>query len=97
MKYLSFFRLRFAMGLQYRTAALAGIVTQFVWGFMEIMIFKAFYRADAARSRSQGGYGLGLAIAAAITQGHRGKIDLRSAPGEGTAFIVTLPLSKRGA
>ena len=48
MKYLSFFRLRFAMGLQYRTAALAGIVTQFVWGFMEIMIFKAFYRADAA-------------------------------------------------
>ena len=60
-------------------------------------LFERFYRADAARSRSQGGYGLGLAIAAAITQGHRGKIDLRSAPGEGTAFIVTLPLSKRGA
>ena len=47
-KYLSFFRLRFTMGLQYRTAALAGIVTQFVWGFMEIMIFRAFYQADAA-------------------------------------------------
>lgn len=47
-KYLSFFRLRFAMGLQYRTAALAGITTQFAWGFMEIMIFHAFYRADAA-------------------------------------------------
>ncbi len=47
-KYLSFFRLRFAMGLQYRTAALAGIITQFAWGFMEIMIFHAFYRADAA-------------------------------------------------
>lgn len=47
-KYLSFFRLRFAMGLQYRTAALAGIVTQFAWGFMEIMIFHAFYQADAA-------------------------------------------------
>lgn len=47
-KYLSFFRLRFLMGLQYRTAALAGIVTQFAWGFMEIMIFSAFYRADAA-------------------------------------------------
>ncbi len=60
-------------------------------------LFERFYRADAARSRSQGGYGLGLAIAAAITQGHRGKIDLRSAPGEGTAFIVPLPLSKRGA
>lgn len=47
-KYLSFFRLRFAMGLQYRTAALAGVVTQFVWGFMEIMIFRAFYQTDAA-------------------------------------------------
>lgn len=47
-KYLSFFRLRFTMGLQYRTAALAGIVTQFVWGFMEIMMFRAFYQADAS-------------------------------------------------
>lgn len=47
-KYLSFFRLRFVVGLQYRAAALAGIVTQFVWGFMEIMIFHAFYQADAA-------------------------------------------------
>ncbi len=45
-KYLSFFRLRFAMGLQYRTAALAGIVTQFFWGFMEIMVFRAFYEAE---------------------------------------------------
>ncbi|MDE5824615.1 MAG: ABC-2 family transporter protein [Lachnospiraceae bacterium] len=36
------------MGLQYRSAALAGIVTQFVWGFMEIMIFHAFYQTDAA-------------------------------------------------
>ncbi len=47
-KYLSFFRLRFAMGLQYRAAALAGVATQFAWGFMEIMIFRAFYRADPA-------------------------------------------------
>lgn len=46
-KYLSFFRLRFAMGLQYRTAAMAGVVTQYVWGFMEIMVFRAFYRTDA--------------------------------------------------
>lgn len=46
-KYLSFFRLRFVLGLQYRVAALAGIATQFAWGFMEIMIFTAFYRADA--------------------------------------------------
>lgn len=46
-KYFAFFRLRFSMGLQYRTAALAGIVTQFVWGGMEILMFRAFYQADA--------------------------------------------------
>jgi len=46
-KYLSFFKLRFTMGLQYRAAALAGIATQFAWGFMLIMIYRAFYRADA--------------------------------------------------
>lgn len=45
-KYLSFFRLRFAMGLQYRAAALAGIATQFAWGFLEIMVFRAFYQAE---------------------------------------------------
>lgn len=42
-KYLTFFRLRFLMGLQYRAAALAGITTQFVWGAMNILIFRAFY------------------------------------------------------
>lgn len=46
-KYFSFFKLRLLMGLQYRTAALAGVVTQFFWGFMEIMVFCAFYETDA--------------------------------------------------
>lgn len=46
-KYWSFFRLRFVMGLQYRAAALAGIVTQFFWGMMEVLVFWAFYRSDA--------------------------------------------------
>lgn len=46
-KYLSFFRIRFSMGLQYRTAAAAGIVTQFVWGFMQIMMYRAFYQSNA--------------------------------------------------
>jgi len=44
-KYLSFFRIRFAAGLQYRTAAWAGISTQFFWGFMNILMFQAFYRS----------------------------------------------------
>lgn len=45
-KYMSFFRLRFSCGLQYRVAAWAGIATQFAWGFMEIMMFNAFYEAE---------------------------------------------------
>lgn len=47
-KYISLFRIRFLMGLQYRAAALAGIATQFMWGFMLVMIYHAFYRTDAA-------------------------------------------------
>lgn len=45
-KYVSFFRIRFTNGLQYRAAALAGIVTQFAWGGLEILMFKAFYDYD---------------------------------------------------
>jgi len=45
-KYLSFFRLRFIMGLQYRAAAWAGIATQFVWGGMTIVMFRTFYEAE---------------------------------------------------
>ncbi|MDR1687560.1 MAG: ABC-2 family transporter protein [Clostridiales bacterium] len=45
-QYLSLFRIRFINGLQYRTAALAGLSTQFAWGFMEILAFSAFYRAN---------------------------------------------------
>lgn len=47
-KYLSFFRMRFINGLQYRTAAYAGIATQFAWGAMNILLFHAFYRADSS-------------------------------------------------
>lgn len=35
------------MGLQYRAAAIAGMTTQFAWGFLEIMMYRAFYEADA--------------------------------------------------
>ena len=47
-KYLAVFRLRFSNTLQYRAAALAGLATQFAWGFMEIFAFAAFYRTNAA-------------------------------------------------
>lgn len=45
-KYIAFFRLRFSVGLQYRAAAAAGVVTQFVWGAMEVLMFRAFYRSQ---------------------------------------------------
>lgn len=45
-KYKSFFRIRFSAGLQYRAAALAGIVTQFAWGAMGILGYKAFYNEN---------------------------------------------------
>jgi ABC-2 type transport system permease protein len=41
--YISVFKLRLYNGLQYRAAALAGVATQFFWGFIIIMVFEAFY------------------------------------------------------
>ncbi|TBL78322.1 ABC transporter permease [Paenibacillus thalictri] len=41
--YLSVWKLRFLTGLQYRTAALAGLATQLFFGFIFIMIYVAFY------------------------------------------------------
>ena len=46
--YLGLFRIRFINALQYRAAALAGVSTQFAWGFMEIFAFSAFYRSNPA-------------------------------------------------
>lgn len=40
-QYLSFFRMKLLAGLQYRAAALGGIVTQAVWGFLAVMLFRA--------------------------------------------------------
>jgi two-component system phosphate regulon sensor histidine kinase PhoR len=50
-----------------------------------------FYRVDAARSRDSGGTGLGLAIVAQIVERHRGLLQIRSNPGEGTEVEVLLP------
>ena len=44
MKYLSFFKLRFAVGLQYRFSAIAGLATQFFWGAMMLFLYEALYK-----------------------------------------------------
>jgi heavy metal sensor kinase len=54
-------------------------------------IFERFYQVDAARA--SGGCGLGLSICRWIVKAHRGRIDVRSTPGEGTVFTVGLPAS----
>jgi len=46
--YGAIFRIRFQNSLQYRMAALAGMATQYAWGFMLILSYSAFYRADPA-------------------------------------------------
>jgi ABC-2 type transport system permease protein len=45
-KYYSFFRMRFISGLQYRTAAAAGILTQFFWGALGLLSYQAFYEGN---------------------------------------------------
>lgn len=54
-------------------------------------IFERFYRVDYARSRSNGGNGLGLSIVKHIAAAHGGDVGVWSKLGQGSTFSVTLP------
>ena len=54
-------------------------------------IFDRFYRVDKARSKDEGGSGLGLSICRHIAEAHKGKIKVESKPGLGTRFKIHIP------
>ena len=58
------------------------------------LIFEPFYRVDKSRTRTTGGYGLGLSLAKKIMAAHGGDILLISEPGQGSVFVLVFPLPK---
>lgn len=55
-------------------------------------IFNRFYRVDKVRAHEEESSGIGLAIAKWIVDAHGGMIKVKSVPGEGSSFIVHLPV-----
>jgi signal transduction histidine kinase len=59
-------------------------------------LFERFFRAQSALEQQIQGTGLGLYISKAIVDAHGGRIGVDSAPGEGTTFVVELPVGGGG-
>jgi two-component system, sensor histidine kinase len=57
-------------------------------------VFDLFFQTGRAKSREQGGMGIGLALARSIVEMHGGQVEARSdGPGRGSEFVVRLPLA----
>ena len=57
-------------------------------------VFDRFYRVDKARSRSQGGLGLGLSLAQSIVLQHHGSIRILDNKPQGTIMQIQIPLKE---
>ncbi|HEY8946200.1 MAG TPA: ATP-binding protein [Polyangiaceae bacterium] len=57
-------------------------------------LFERFHRVAGAKSRSHEGTGIGLALVHELVRMHQGSVEVESALGSGTTFIVSLPLGK---
>jgi heavy metal sensor kinase len=56
-------------------------------------VFERFFRVDKARSRDEGGAGLGLSIVKSICTAHNAELQLESTVGKGSRFRIKLPLA----
>ena len=54
-------------------------------------IFEPFFRIDPSRSKTTGGYGLGLSMCKRIVEAHGGTIQIENNMGRGVSFILTIP------
>ena len=60
-------------------------------------IFEKYYRVPQGDLQKARGYGLGLYYAQKVVQRHGGTIEVKSRPGKGTKFTITLPIRENGA
>jgi signal transduction histidine kinase len=60
-------------------------------------IFEKFYRVESSLVHTTKGSGLGLALVQHITEAHGGRVELASAPGEGSTFTLSLPVREDDA
>jgi signal transduction histidine kinase len=56
-------------------------------------IFEMFAQAERSLDRSQGGMGIGLCLVQQLVQLHGGTVEVQSVPGEGSEFVVRLPIA----
>ena len=80
--------------LQVQKERLTAFVTDEGMGISEAdlpYLFERLWRADSARTRATGGFGLGLAIAKAIVLAHGGEIHVSRSSTDGTQFIFSFP------